>query len=103
MNTYSMCINKIMTEPGLLYHQFRQMIKVRKEGMFMRNTIKKIYSFLLAVIFILLSAQPVNVNACHLPPSEWRCSPKVLTGEVTENYDVCPCVCVQRHDIVHQK
>lgn len=56
----------------------------------MRNTIKKIYSFLLAVMFILLSAQPVNVNACYLPPSEWRYSPKVLTGEITENTTSVP-------------
>lgn len=56
----------------------------------MRHIIKKICSLLLAVIFILLSAQPVNVNACHLPSSEWRYSPKVLIGEITENTTSIP-------------
>lgn len=56
----------------------------------MRNTIKKTFSLLLAVMFILLSAQPKNVDACSLPPSEWRFSPKVLIGEVTENTTSIP-------------
>lgn len=41
-------------------------------------------------MFTLLAAQTVNVNACYLPPSEWRYSPKVLTGEVTENTTSVP-------------
>lgn len=56
----------------------------------MRNTIKKTFSLLLAVMFILLSAQPINVDACRLPSSEWRFSPKVLAGEVTENTTSIP-------------
>ena len=56
----------------------------------MRHTIKIICSLLLATVFTLTSAQPVNVNASYLPPSEWRYSPKVLTGEITENTTSVP-------------
>lgn len=62
----------------------------REKGEIMRRTTKSICSLLLAVMFILLSAQSSNVDACSLPPSEWRFSPKVLIGEVTENTTSVP-------------